>query len=156
VEADIGSHLRILERPKPGGDVGCVGSRDRAVAGEPAARAAMAGFAADAVGKLERRAPQTGRRGVGVTAEAFPRLLGRPDAQLAGDRLAARFGQDTPGAAVGAGGARTVLPGDELVLPNGDARFDLAAMAGRSRAGGHALVHGAHAGRLRGGPRGLT
>ena len=94
--------MRILQRHHAARDVGGVGGAQRVVAGEPAAGAAVAGLAADAVGDLESRAARAARR-FGVAAQAVRRVLRRSEAQALRRCLARVCVEHLPGPAVGAG-----------------------------------------------------
>src|SRR4051812_42777884 len=111
-----------------------MGAADRVMAGEPAGRRAVAAFAADAVGELEARAARAGRGGRGVAAEAERRGRGVAEAEAGGDPARARLAQHGPGAAVGAGRGRGVLPDHQFVLADDGAGRLGAAVTSRAGA----------------------
>ena len=98
VQADRGARLGIVQRDHAAGDIGRVAGAQRVVAGQPAAGAAVAGLAADAVGDLELGAAPAGG-GIGVAAEAGRRRSapGRGPAGWRSPGRAARSARARPG-----------------------------------------------------------
>src|SRR5688572_14218811 len=111
-----------------------MGAERGVVRRDPAARRAVAGFAADSLRKLEARAALGGRGGRRVAAEAGG-LAGRiADPEGRRDLPPAQATKHRQRAAVRACARRGLLPGRDLVLANDLAVAFGAAVAGRAGA----------------------
>ena len=98
----------------------------------------MTAFAAHAVGKLEARAARTGGRGMAAETSRGRCCLAQPEG--GGDRLSARRGKGSIGAAVGAAARGRLLPLHKLVLSDDLAVTFSAAMASGTGAACYAFI----------------
>ena len=140
VEATRGAGLRLVERHHAPADVRRVGCPQGVVAGDPAPRPAVAGFAADAVGNLKARAALSWRGRIGMASEAGACPLRRTEPEFRRDSLAPGLGQRAPGAAMDSRLAMRVLPSDQFVLTDGQAARGRSAMTGGAATGGDAFM----------------
>ena len=140
VKADRRANLRAFERRHAARHILRMARTDGGVRLQPVLRAAMAGFAADAVALLEARAAIGGV--VDVAAEAHLRAARIADAEPRRDRLAACAGNQAQRAGMGTAGGRFFLPQLDFVLADDLAVAFLAAVAGGSGTGRDAKMLG--------------
>ena len=135
IEADIGAHLRILQRHQTGPDIRRVAGTFLVMDLQPAFGGAMAAFAAYPIAGMETRAAARLRHVGGVATQARGRRCCGPEPERLGNLAPATAGEHRIGAAVGAACRGRFLPACDFILPDDCPVAFRSAMAGRSRAG---------------------